>query len=229
MAVSDLSFAYGAKQVLSHISAKLMGRQRLCILGPNGSGKTTFLKLISGELNVPTMHWTRPAMEQIAVIPQKLHLVPQLSALSNTIHGALGRLRARPWWSMQGLAPAALRQEALSTLRALGLGEHVMKPVGALSGGLAQRVAVARALMQRPQLLLADEPTSALDPVAARTTLQFLSEAASTANCALVFTLHHPAAALANSEYALLLRSGTTIYFGPSTDVTPHHLSATYD
>jgi molybdate transport system permease protein len=133
----------------------------VAIVGPNGAGKSTLLRVLAGldacsgdiRLSDTDMRGLAPYQRPVAWVPQDGALFPHLSALDNVAFGIGGR-RGRP--------------EAATWLSRLGLDEHAHKRPRQLSGGQAQWVALARALVRRPALLLLDEPMAALD-VATRT------------------------------------------------------------
>ena len=100
---------------------------------------------------------------EVGIVWQRHNLVPRLSALSNVIHGVQARMSGPLAWA-QSLAPAAVRDEAMTCLDRVGLADRALVRVDSLSGGQQQRVAIARMLMQRPRFILADEPDASLDP-----------------------------------------------------------------
>ncbi len=160
--------------VLRGVSLTVPAGERLAILGPSGSGKSTLLNLIGGldradsgsvcvhgrdlaELGDRELAALRN--REIGFVFQLHHLLPQCSVLENVLVPTLAR-RDRP-------DRAALRRRALDLLARVGLSERCQAFPGTLSGGERQRVAVARALINQPCLLLADEPTGSLDAEAA--------------------------------------------------------------
>lgn len=160
--------ATGSLEILSGIDLELSQRENLVILGPSGSGKSTLLHLL-GTLDEPTagevrLRGTDPFAlsptdlarfrnRNIGFIFQEHHLLPQLSALENVLMPVLAE--------RQVTADDVKRGQELLTR--VGLGQRTAHRPGQLSGGERQRVAVARALICQPALLLADEPTGSLD------------------------------------------------------------------
>jgi ABC-type lipoprotein export system ATPase subunit len=169
--------------VLQGISIEVGRGESLAIVGPSGSGKSTLLHII-GTLDRPTtgevvldgqdlsqLDEARLASvrnRQIGFVFQAHYLLPQCTVMENVLVPSLA------------CKDAALRLEAgpraERLLKRVGLGERLSHFPGQLSGGERQRVAVVRALINQPQLLLADEPTGALDPTAARQLGQLLLE-----------------------------------------------------
>jgi ABC-type lipoprotein export system ATPase subunit len=173
----------GAVNVLKGISLEVARGESLAIIGPSGSGKSTLLNIIgtldrttSGEVNLAGQDLNRLDDNQLAAVRnrqigfvfQAHHLLPQCTVLENvlvpTLAGAKGDLRRT--------AP----ERAGRLLQRVGLGERTHHRPGEISGGERQRVAVVRALINQPQLLLADEPTGALDRAAAEQLAQLLLE-----------------------------------------------------
>ena len=155
--------------ILDGVNVSLNRGQSLAVVGPSGSGKSTFLQ-IAGTLDQPTSGTidllgqrlnelkNRRLAEfrnhNLGFIFQDHHLLPQLSALENVLVPAVA----------QHSADQAAVERATDLLQRVGLGERASHRPAELSGGERQRVAVARALINDPVLILADEPTGSLDP-----------------------------------------------------------------
>lgn len=163
--IDNLSFAYQDFLVLRNVSLRINENQFIGIIGPNGGGKTTLLKLILGFLQ-PTsgtiqLFGRPPAAMQshIAYVPQSVRLDKQfpISALEVVLQG---RLQQLPWY---GWFRKEDKDAAISALEQVGMLSFQDKAFGTLSGGQAQRVLIARALVSNPTLLLLDEPTSSID------------------------------------------------------------------
>ncbi len=160
-----VTFGYDETPVLEDVSLKIVERDFASIVGPNGGGKTTLIKLILGLLEPrrgsvrifgASPHRARP---RIGYMPQHAQLDPQfpVSVLDVVLTGRLGIGR------IIGPYRAIDKQAARNSLNEVGLSNVVARPFSALSGGQRQRVLIARALACEPDLLLLDEPTANLD------------------------------------------------------------------
>lgn len=172
----DVRHRYGGRTVLRLERFEAAQGEKWLVLGPSGSGKSTQLHILSGLLKPSegAVLVARP----IGVVPQKLHLIASLSVEENLLLA-------------QYLAGA--RQEparAAQVLAGVGLAERAQARPHQLSHGQAQRVAVARAVMNRPRLLVADEPTSNLDDAHCAATLGLLESQAAECGATLVVATH---------------------------------------
>jgi putative ABC transport system ATP-binding protein len=172
-------------------SCEIAAGARIAITGSSGSGKSTLLHLLAG-LEKPTsgtVSWPEfgesPAERgrDIAVVFQGPSLLPALDVLENTVMAAV----------LTGTDEAEATRRALIALEDVGIPGLVSQLPETLSGGQAQRVAVARALTLRPRLLLADEPTGQLDELTGRQVMDVLLAAADALGAALVVSTHDPA------------------------------------
>jgi zinc transport system ATP-binding protein len=162
-----VSFSYSNTSVLQNVSFQLYSGEFIGMIGPNGGGKTTLLKLILGFLK-PTQGSIRvfgkaagsPLLSQkIAYVPQSVRFDRDfpISVEEVVLSGLISRL---PWY---GRFRTADRIAARKALERIGFSHLTEAPFGTLSGGQAQRVLIARALVSNPQLLLLDEPTASVD------------------------------------------------------------------
>jgi ABC-type lipoprotein export system ATPase subunit len=191
--IRNLKHAYNGNEVLNVPAWQAEQGAHWLILGPSGSGKTTLLHILAGILR-PTSGSARVAGEDlpalrpatldrfrgrnIGLVLQRLHLIPSLTVLDNLLLAQY----------LAGLPQDRARaDEALAALDLRGKGEaHPHE----LSFGQAQRVAVARAMVNRPKLLLADEPTSNLDDARCQQALDLLQAQARACNATLVIATH---------------------------------------
>jgi lipoprotein-releasing system ATP-binding protein len=189
----------GALTVLSEVSLEVAPGESLAIVGPSGSGKSTLLQII-GTLDRPTsgsvmfseqdlgtlddQQLAAVRNRQIGFIFQAHYLLPQCTVLENVLVPTLA--------SAEAAARDGAGKRAERLLKRVGLGERTSHRPGELSGGERQRVAVVRALINQPRLLLADEPTGSLDQTSARELGQLLLELNREEGVTLIVVTHAP-------------------------------------
>ena len=187
------------QRVLSGLNLSIAAGETLAISGPSGCGKSTVLNLL-GTLDQPDLGTVKlfgsevPFGDEIALsrlraqrvgfIFQLHHLLPQCTALENVLIPTLG--------GDQRPDPAESLSRAKRLLNRVGLGAHMDKKPSQLSGGERQRVAVVRALIRGPGLILADEPTGALDAASASRLMDLLMDLNKEEGTALVLVTHDP-------------------------------------
>jgi ABC-type sulfate/molybdate transport systems ATPase subunit len=223
-----LEFALDARRGSFHLQvACALSAPWTVIFGPSGAGKTTLLRLLAGLdksrnstpvegrviFNGVTLadtsrgEWRAPGHRHIALVTQQPALFPHLTASENVAYG----LRA-----FDGASRAARVSQMLSFVGAAELAS--LHPRN-LSGGQAQRIALARALATNPTLLLLDEPFSALDGAASDALLSRLQVWLPEQNVQAVLATHDVSDALATSAEVLLLREGRLVAQGPAVEV----------
>lgn len=213
-----LEVAFGQVRALRGIDLELFPGEILAVMGPSGSGKSTLLHTLAGVLapDVGTVTLaagdggepvvlsalgeaarSRLRLREFGFVFQFGQLLPDLSAVDNvSIPLLLGGAGRRD----------ALRQ-ARSQLERLGLGEHLEQRPAELSGGQAQRIAVARALVTAPRVLFADEPTGSLDSLAAEQVMTVLTDLARLNGTTVVLVTHDPRTA-AYADREIVVRDG---------------------
>ncbi len=164
--LTEVSFTYDGPPVVQRANLVIGERDFVCVIGPNGGGKSTLLKLILGLIEPQQGRIAvlgkspRAARALIGYMPQRAQLDPRfpVSVLDVVLMGRLGRA------PMLGPYRQADKQVALTALGEVGMAELRRRPFSQLSGGQRQRVLIARALACEPELLLLDEPMANLDP-----------------------------------------------------------------
>ena len=198
--VAAVSKSYGARRVLDDVSFRVAAGERVALTGPSGSGKTTLLNCLGGidrpdagslTLNghridqLDSDALARLRREQVGTVFQFFHLLPTLTAAEN-IELPL---------QLIGIAPAERKARVTALRDRVGLAPRAAALPGQLSGGEQQRIAIARALVHRPALILADEPTGNLDSASGENILRLLRELTDETHTALVLVTHSEEAA----------------------------------
>ncbi|MGK5111335.1 phosphonate ABC transporter ATP-binding protein [Geodermatophilus sp. CPCC 205506] len=214
--------------------------ERVALVGASGAGKSTLIGLANGSVT-PTAGTVRvlgadPAAlsgralrrlrSRVGTVHQHLELVGQLRVVHNVNAGRLAEWSAG-WAAWSLLRPQGV-PEALAALDRVDLADRVFDRTERLSGGQRQRVAIARLLVQRPDLVLADEPASALDPVLADRALALLAELARERGGALVAALHDPGLVWRHCDRVVGLAGGRVVLDRPVAALSPADLAGFY-
>ncbi|SKA82027.1 manganese/iron transport system ATP-binding protein [Paucidesulfovibrio gracilis DSM 16080] len=179
--LEDVAAAYGRHVAMRGVSLRLRRGEFLGVIGPNGAGKTTLLTVLNGlgrivagrveVLGIPvTGRTARHLRRRIGYVAQLQEFDPLLpmTVTESVLTGCYGRL------GLLRRVPASERRKAEEFMQLVGLSGLEHRPLGHLSGGERQRAAIARALLQRPEILLLDEPTASLDWQAQRGILELI-------------------------------------------------------
>ena len=231
--IRGLSLRYpNGKLALSDFELTVEAGELVVVLGGNGSGKSTLLRCITrtlkpsagdiwlGQTNLCALEGEklRRARLELAMIWQHASLVRRSSVLANVATGALGRHSTLR--TVFGGLPAAELDAARGYLGDVGLADLAEQRAGTLSGGQAQRVAIARSLAQRPRVLLADEPVASLDPEAAEDIMRLLQRLARSERIAVLCVLHQVELAYAYADRVIGIRDGRIAFDLPRSQVS---------
>jgi zinc transport system ATP-binding protein len=220
--VENLSFRYNSVEVLSDISFDVRAGDFIGLVGPNGSGKTTAIKVILGLMKqtkgAVSLFGTRVHdfrdWQRIGYLPQKLtHFNPYFPATVREIVSS-GLFSTKKFPKRMQHADAASIHEAMELVDVASIGETL---IGELSGGQQQRVLVARAIVNRPELLILDEPTTALDPEARDKFFQTLTALNRAGNVTIIL-ITHDIASIGKYASKLLYLDKRVIFFGSFHD-----------
>jgi phosphonate transport system ATP-binding protein len=224
---------FGRRQLaLDGIDLEVRKGERVALIGPSGAGKTTLFRLLnctlrptSGKLwingeNVESLHGKRlrQARRLIGTVYQQHNLVPRLRVIHNVLAGQLGG-----WSTLRSLSSLAKPRDielAHKALSQVGIPDKIFERTDELSGGQQQRVAIARVLVQDPEVILADEPVSSVDPTLASTIVRLLIDISENTHKTLVVSLHSVDLALAYFPRVIGIKSGTAVF-----DLAPDKIS----
>jgi ABC-2 type transport system ATP-binding protein len=164
IAIEKLTKSYGQIQALSGVSFKIEPGEVIGLLGPNGAGKTTLMKILTGYLEpddgdvrvhgIDVITDPLSAQRRIGYLPESAPLYSEM-----LVQEYLEMMAA-----MRGVAPERRHDRMVEVIRATGLTDRVVQPIGTLSKGFRQRVGIAQAIIHEPDILILDEPTTGLDP-----------------------------------------------------------------
>ncbi|TVQ17026.1 MAG: phosphonate ABC transporter ATP-binding protein [Leptolyngbya sp. DLM2.Bin15] len=233
-------------RALNGVSFTINPGEGTVLLGSNGSGKTTLLRCIngletatSGQIYVDHIdvieakrRHARKALKRVrlqtGMVFQKFHLINNLGVLQNVLFGSLGRTQ-NPMKMFSIGAAKEERMRAMACLDRVGLADLAKRRADTLSGGQRQRVAIARVLMQDPQIVLADEPIASLDPKSGREVMDLLWEIVRERNLTVVCALHQLKIAQEYGDRLIGLRCGNVVMDTPADRIDADQLSHLYD
>jgi len=231
---------FGDTPALDGVSLTVSRGEHVAVIGPSGAGKTTLFRLLnlalrptSGTLrfdgaDVSTLSdaGLRRARTRIGTIYQQQNLVGRLRVVHNVLAGNLGR------WSTAAALASLVRPRDVGTASAalarVGIGEKLHARTDQLSGGQQQRVAIARVLVQDPDVVLADEPVSSVDPSLAVTLITLLRDISAEARKTLLVNLHSVDLALSFFPRIIAVRAGRVVFDLPPDGVSVDMLEALY-
>jgi iron complex transport system ATP-binding protein len=226
---SDVSFAYPARRgdrppIVRGVTLDVAHGSLTGLLGPNGCGKTTLLKLLSGVLAPDTGEVTlggarmatlsrREVARRIAVVPQETHPAFDYTVMEMVLMGRHPHLRA---FQLEGPGDLAIARDALAATGTAHLAERAYMT---LSGGEKQRVVIASALTQSPDVLLLDEPTASLDLGYQLDVQRLLAQLNRERSVTMVLATHDLNLAASLCDTLVLLREGVMLAHGPTLEV----------
>ncbi len=221
--MNNIWTSYDSKNyALKGINLSIDRGTNYAIVGKSGSGKSTILKLMNGmmtpskgtikvDYQTPNMNNKKfkSMMHKIGYIPQSLGLIKNITVLENVLIGALPRLGKIQ--SLFKIFPKEEIQEAKNILTLVGLSGKEERKAYMLSGGEKRRVAIARAFMQKPTILLADEIVSELDHVTARDIMNLIADAQKRMNLTAIMVHHDMQLALEYANRVAVIKEGEKI------------------
>ncbi|TVM14153.1 phosphonate ABC transporter ATP-binding protein [Oceanidesulfovibrio indonesiensis] len=239
--IQNLSKRYSTGDLaLSDVSLEVDAGRVVALIGPSGAGKSTLLRCVNrlveptsgsvflGEAELTRLRGgaLRAARRRIGMIFQEYALVERLTVMENVLSGQLGYVGF--WRSLTRRFPQAAVEDAFRLLDRVGLGEFADKRADALSGGQRQRVGIARALIQRPDLLLVDEPTASLDPKTALQIMRLIVELSRERDLPVIINLHDVNLARTFADSIVGLRLGRIVFQGQACEITVQTLNEIY-
>jgi heme exporter protein A len=221
LAIQGLTRWYGEREALSDVSLSVAEGETLVVFGPNGAGKTTLLRILATLL--------RPHAGEVRVLGK------ELPAQGWAVRGEIGLLGHEPLLYRELSASENLRFHArlhgveegrvAEVLEAVGMAGRAEEPVKTLSRGMVQRVAVARAVLHDPRVLLLDEPYANLDPAARERVAGLIGRGSGRTR---VVCSHDPGGGVAEADVVLGLRAGRVALLRAAGDVQEGEIAELY-
>jgi len=238
--VRGLRKEFDGTTALAGVDLEVARGELVVLLGLSGSGKSTLLRCLNG-LHRPTdgevivagtrvdrasARELRRVRTDVGFVFQQFNLVGRLTCLENVLIGGLGRVRG-PRYGVSTYS-RRMRAEAMAHIERVGLADQAYQRADTLSGGQQQRVALARTLMQRPQLVLADEPVASLDPENAGAVMDLLVRVCAEEGLTVLCTLHQVDLALGWADRLVGMRQGEKVLDRPAAGLTKDEAMAIY-
>ena len=225
IAMQNVAKAFGDNQVLRDVSLSVTAEESLAIIGTSGCGKSVTLKCLLGLLHADSgsirvdgqelIHATRADLEAVR---RRFGMTFQFGALFDSLpiwENVTFRLRQR-----QRLSKTESRDIAAETITQLGLAAHVIDQYPAeLSGGMQKRVALARAIADKPEVLLFDEPTSGLDPITGGVIDRLIIDSVRRLGATAITISHDMASVRRIADKVAMVHNGTIIWCGPASEM----------
>ena len=230
IAIMDVRKTFGDSRALDGVTLHIDRGEMIALIGASGSGKSTLLRAIAGLTVIDPGHGrieifgqglqangrltdhAAAARARMGFIFQQFNLVGRLSLFTNAALGSLGRIGF--WRGLFGVWPKRTRATAMDALSRMDLAANAGQRAGTLSGGQQQRAAIARALVQGAEVILADEPVASLDPVSARRVMDILRRLNRDDGLTVLVTLHQVDYALRYCDRVVALKAGKVVYDG---------------
>ena len=216
--IKNVSKAFGEKLALDNINLAVHKGEFMTILGPSGCGKTTLLRLLAGFetategeilLNGTDITALPPYRRPVNTVFQKYALFPHLNVFDNIAFGL----------KLRGMRKDAMVQKVKNALRTVNMSDYEYRDVNSLSGGQQQRIAIARAIVNEPELLLLDEPLAALDLKMRKDMQLELKEMHERLGITFVYVTHDQEEALTLSDTIVVMSNGKIQQIGTPTDI----------
>jgi phosphonate transport system ATP-binding protein len=238
--LKSVSRTFGETRAVDDVSVRIEAGSMVGVIGRSGAGKSTLLRLINrlcepsaGEIlwhGEPVSRLQGKALSEwracCGMVFQQFNLSPRLDVLTNVLTGSLCRNRGiGPLFKM---FPQSERARAILELHALDMAEAALQRCCTLSGGQQQRVAIARTLMQMPEIILADEPIASLDPANAETVMETLAKINRERNITVLVNLHALDIARRFCPRVIGMANGRIVFDGPPEALKPSVIEQIY-
>ena len=241
LSIKNVSKKYNnGTNALKNISFDVEKGEFISIIGPSGSGKSTLLRSINKMIdisqgsilfedkNIENLKKTEIEIvrREIGMIFQSYNLVERLTVIENVLHGRLGYKSIIA--GILGIYSEEEKKEAFSFLERVNMTKYAYQKCSELSGGQKQRVGIARAIMQKPKLLLCDEPIASLDPKTAENIMDYLKKIVTELKITCIVNLHQVDIAKKYSDRIIALNKGEKIFDDKAEKLTEKMVELIY-
>ena len=241
LSIKNVSKKYNnGTNALKNISFDVEKGEFISIIGPSGSGKSTLLRSINKMIdisqgsilfedkNIENLKKTQIELvrREIGMIFQSYNLVERLTVIENVLHGRLGYKSVIA--GILGIYSEEEKKEAFNFLEKVNMTKYAYRKCNELSGGQKQRVGIARAIMQKPKLLLCDEPIASLDPKTAENIMDYLKKIVSDLKITCIVNLHQVDIAKKYSDRIIALNKGEKIFDNKTERLTDDMIEFIY-
>ncbi|WP_368504174.1 phosphonate ABC transporter ATP-binding protein [Alkalihalophilus sp. As8PL] len=240
--ISNLTVTYpkATEPALDQVSVSMNKGEFICILGRSGAGKSTFIRCINRlvKSSAGSIQWNgteltslseramRDVRSEMVMIFQHFNLIPRMSVFQNTLTGSFG---SRPAYkNLLGLFDEKELKSANQALQEVELDRFRDQRVESLSGGQKQRVGIARALMQKPSLVLGDEPVASLDPTTSERIFQLLRNIHDERNLLTLINVHDVELAKKFATRIIAFKEGKLIFDDQPSALTDEMFAKIY-
>ena len=221
----DVHFAYHNQKILQGVNFTFKEGETVAVLGGSGSGKTTILRLMlgfvkpdAGRILVNDVDITPLKESELTDIRRSMGMVFQFGALFDSL--TVGNNVAFPLRELRTMTEEAIIARVTEVIQDVGLDLRVLDQMPSeLSGGMNRRVAIARAVVGFPKIMLYDEPTTGLDPIACEVVCDLVNELKNDMGVTSVFVTHQLAAAFRVASHFIMMRHGQLIFDGTATEL----------
>jgi phosphonate transport system ATP-binding protein len=237
--IKDITKIYHSNIALSSLSLTIKRGEIIALIGPSGAGKTTLLNTLatvlkpdSGSIildgnSIESYKGVKALAKKVGIIRQQFDLVGTLPVIHNVLAG-----RLKDWGLFKSLISLIIPQDkelAMKALQRVGISDKAFERTSNLSGGEQQRVAMARLLVQNPEVILADEPVASLDPARAEDVLFTLTNLVREEGQTLIASLHSVEYARKYFNRIIALREGKVYFDAPAHEVSDEVLKELYN
>ena len=242
LSIKNISKKYNnGTNALKNISFNVEKGEFISVIGPSGSGKSTLLRTINKMIDISegSILFENRNIEclkkkeieivrrEIGMIFQNYNLVERLTVIENVLHGRLGYKSIIA--GILGIYSEDEKKEAFNFLERVNMTKYAYQKCSELSGGQKQRVGIARAIMQKPKLLLCDEPIASLDPKTAENIMDYLKKIVTELKITCIVNLHQVDIAKKYSDRIIALNKGEKIFDDKAEKLTEEMIEFIYE